>query len=248
MTQEIAAQKQGVVVVDNSPAAIIQRAIEGGADLEKLSQLLQLQERWESNEARKAYYKAMAAFKSEAPQIDKDKQVKFDGAKGQVSYNHATLANVSNKIREVMSRHGLFASWHVSQNGVISVTCKITHEQGYGEETTLTAPADSSGTKNSIQAIGSTITYLERYTLLALTGLATQDIEDDDGKAACPDTISEAEAHGLVDSLLEAGVNMDRFLAYMKADKIENIKKTDLTKALAAIESAKKNLAKAVPK
>ena len=45
-----------------------------------------------------------------------------------------------------------------------------------------TSPDDSGG-KNPIQSIGSTITYLERYTILALTGLATKE-QDDDGKSA----------------------------------------------------------------
>ena len=41
---------------------------------------------------------------------------------------------------------------------------------------------DNSGSKNSIQAIGSTTTYLQRYTLFSILGLAAG--EDDDGSAA----------------------------------------------------------------
>ena len=59
------------------------------------------------------------------------------------------------------------------------MTCKITHEQGYSEETTITAPADLTGSKNVIQAIGSTISYLERYSILALTGLTTYEMDND---------------------------------------------------------------------
>jgi hypothetical protein len=44
---------------------------------------------------------------------------------------------------------------------------------------------DDSGGKNKIQAIASAKSYLERYTLLAITGLATKDM-DDDGRATDP--------------------------------------------------------------
>jgi hypothetical protein len=62
----------------------------------------------------------------------------------------------------------------------VKVTCKLTHKQGHSEEVTLEAPLDTSGGKNNIQAMGSSVSYLERYTLLAITGLATKE-QDDDG-------------------------------------------------------------------
>ena len=145
----------------NSPAMIISEAIAKGADLEKLKGLMELQERYEANEARKAYHVAMSNFKTDPPVIEKDKEVSY----GNTRYNHATLANVTAKIGAALAKHGLSASWPFKQHdGVISVTCKITHVKGHSEETTLTAPADTSGSKNAIQAIGSTISYLEYFS------------------------------------------------------------------------------------
>jgi len=85
------------------------------------------------------------------------------------------------KITAELSKHGLSASWRTEQNGQIKVTCRISHSMGHYEETSLSADADTSGSKNAIQAVGSTITYLERYSLLAITGLATED-QDNDGE------------------------------------------------------------------
>ena len=175
--------KKNLTTLGNSPAAMIRMAVEGKADLDKLEKLLNLQERFEANEARKAYHAAMAEFKANPPKIGKDKKVSFATSVGKTSYNHASLYNVVEKISVELSKHGLSASWSTKQNGAIMVTCKITHIKGHSEETTLSASADNSGSKNAIQAIGSTITYLERYTLLALTGLATYEM-DDDGQAA----------------------------------------------------------------
>ena len=63
---------------------------------------------------------------------------------------------------------------------------------GHSESTTLQSPPDASGGKNSIQAIGSAVTYLSRYTLLAITGLATGENEDD-GQGYEPEKIGLAK-------------------------------------------------------
>src|SRR3990167_9924775 len=100
-TSELVEVPQG-----NSPAEMIRMAVTGGADLEKLKGLLDLQERWEANEARKAYHKAMAAFKENPPKIKKDKKVGYkpkDGGRD-VSYKHASLANVVEKITKELSK------------------------------------------------------------------------------------------------------------------------------------------------
>jgi len=162
----------------DSAAALVQA--NGNMDVEKLKELLDLQERWDANQAKKAYVEAMSKFKANPPEILKDKTVGYKDTK----YNHASLHNVTTKINSALSKHGLTASWVTSQDGgSIKVTCKITHLMGHSEETCLSAPPDNTGSKNVIQAIGSTVTYLQRYTLLALTGLATHD-QDDDGAGA----------------------------------------------------------------
>jgi len=222
---------------DNSPAEMIRVAVSQGADLEKLAKLLDLQERWEANEARKAYHKAMAAFKATPPRIEKDKHVSF-GA-GKTSYNHASLANVCDKINAALSKYGLSASWRTQQNGHISVTCRITHEMGHYEETTLSAPADTSGSKNSIQAIGSTNTYLQRYTLLSLTGLATDD-QDDDAKSVDVEYITEAQASTLADYIMSTGANEEKFLKWLGVESLEVIPKSLYQKALTALQAKEK--------
>lgn len=224
----------------SSPADMIRLAVSGGADLEKLSKLLDIQERWESNESRKAYYSAMAAFKANAPKILKDKKVGYESkAGGKVGYSHASLYNVTQTISAELSKHGLSASWRVAQNGTISVTTRITHILGHFEETTLSAQADTSGSKNSIQAIGSTITYLERYGLLAMTGLATQD-QDDDGTTAHDEPITEEQMIAIKEYLTACEVDASKLLKYLKVDAIENIMQSQYAKAISALKAKEK--------
>ena len=161
-------------------AELVQK--DGNMDVEKLSELLKIQERYEANQAKKAYHQAMSDLKADPPEITKDRHVHYKTKTGETDYDHATLGNVTSCINKALSEHGLTASWVTSQdNGSVMVTCKITHVLGHSESTCLSAAPDNTGSKNPIQAIGSTVTYLQRYTLLALTGLATSDQDDDGG-------------------------------------------------------------------
>lgn len=224
-----------IITQEITPIQMIMAAVSGQADLDKVEKLLILQERWEANQAKKAYNKAMSDFKINPPRIEKDKKVGYSTSKGNVGYYHASLANVTQSISSELSKHGLSASWRTDQKEKICVTCKITHVLGHSEETSLSANPDDTGSKNSIQAIGSTITYLERYTLLSLTGLATFD-QDSDAQSTVK--ISEQQLSTILDLLAAKELKESPILKYMKVEKLEDILENDYPKVLKAIEIA----------
>lgn len=168
-----------------TPADIVLYAMQKGADIAQIEKFMDLQMKWEADQARKAFVADMAEFKKNPPEIIKDKQVAFSGTQ----YMHATLGAVTEAIVTGLARHGFSHRWDTNQaNNVIEVTCILTHKLGHSERTTLSGAKDDSGKKNQIQQVASTITYLQRYTLLAATGVATKDQSDDDGRAAELDT------------------------------------------------------------
>ncbi len=189
-TQEIVpmpvVQHKMAVATTATPADLVRYAMESGADLDRLERLMDMQMKWESNEARKAYHMAMAEFKKNPPTIYKDKHVEFRTDKGVTAYDHATIGNVVEKVVAALAEHGFSHRWmpNRGEGGMISVTCVLTHQMGHSEETTLEAGLDQSGGKNNIQAMISTKSYLERHSLLAAVGLATKDTPDDDGRGA----------------------------------------------------------------
>ncbi len=183
MGKEIAVQP-----VPDSTAlmAIINRAAtDPQFDVLKLEKLLVMKQDWDKEQARKEFVSAMTALKADPPEVFKSHLVNFDTQKGNTSYKHATLADASSVIGAAASKHGLSHRWNVDQGreGKIKVTCVITHVLGHSESVTLESSADQSGGKNSIQAIGSAVSYLQRYTLFAAYGIAAKD-QDDDGRAA----------------------------------------------------------------
>lgn len=187
-----------------TPAQLLQMAVQQGADLDRLERLMALQERWEANEARKAYTLAMAEFKKNPPQIIKNKEAGFVNSKGQrVEYTYANLGGVVRSIVGALAEHGISHAWRTEQldGGLIEVTCTLTHALGHSESVSLRTARDDSGSKNNIQAVASAITYLERYTLLAATGLATDD-QDDDGASAERQAGAEVQAELIAQEIL----------------------------------------------
>ena len=158
-------------------------------DMVAAEKFMALAERWEANEAKKLYTAAMSKFRAKCPTIARDKHV----ACKQTHYTHASLASSIKQIRALMTECGLAHSWRTKQDAnIVTVACVLTHVDGHSEETTLSSAPDTSGAKNSLQAIGSACSYLQRYTLFAILGLASSD--DDDGVAsgppAQPDTLT----------------------------------------------------------
>lgn len=99
-----------------TPMQLLEVAMNQGADLDKLEKLMALQERWEANEARKAYNAAIAQFKTENIKIIKDAAVDFTSSKGRTNYKHATLAGVIAQITEPLCKYGLSHSWRTAQD------------------------------------------------------------------------------------------------------------------------------------
>jgi len=214
-----------------TPMQMLSMAVERGADMAMLEKLMSLQERWEANEARKAYVSAINAFKANPPSLEKNKHVKF----GTTEYDHATLDQVCDVIGKALSQHGLSHRWEVEQgeHERITVACVLTHERGHSERVSMSATPDKSGSKNNIQAIGSAATYLQRYTLLAATGLAAKE-QDDDGKGS--GAITSEQKDEIVSMLRETGADVKKFLDYIGAATVDEIPASKFQNAKAALE------------
>ena len=185
-----------------TPMAMLQIAVSQNADLEKLQKLMDLQERWEANEARKAFSEAFNAFKNESIRIVRNIEVTDGPLKGK---RYADLFTVVDTIAPLLSKHGLSHSWKLTKDdpGWLEVTCVIRHSRGHSESVSMGGAPDTGGAKNAIQARASAKTYLERYTLLAATGMASAG-QDIDG-AAPKSSMDEKEFLTQLDNINNSG-------------------------------------------
>lgn len=166
------------LTVQETPHNLIALAIEKGLDTQSLKELMDLKERYDAGLARKEFFRAFTEFQAHCPDLRKTKAVEF----GNTKYTYAPLADIARQIGKVLKDNDLSYRWEIKDDGeTMSVSCLVSHVDGHTETTTMSAKADTSGSKNPIQARGSAIEYLKRYTLIGALGISTAD-SDIDGR------------------------------------------------------------------
>lgn len=225
--------ENSLVVQQVTPMDLISRAQASNASIEQMQQLFELQLRYEANEARKAYNDAMANFREKAPAI----------ARTRTGHNikYAGLSESLDIIQPLLSQFGLSHQWKTKQDGnMITVECTVTHRQGHSESTSLSSAPDTSGSKNAIQAIGSTVSYLSRYTLFAILGLSSREMDDNGdsagGKKDEVPRISERQYLDLLALIADVGADEKKFNVYYKINDVAELPASKYEAAVKGLE------------
>lgn len=170
-----------------TPGNALMVAVQSGRSIEEIKEFMALYREEETQKARRSFMsdkadaqRAMKSVRKTTPADFGETRSGKEGAK----YNYSTLGNTGDEIRDVLHGHGFTYDWDAEQTEKdIIVTCILTHRDGFEKRVKLKSPADPSGGKSSVQAIGSTLTYLKRQTLEMAVGVTLVD-DDDDGNQA----------------------------------------------------------------
>ena len=197
--------------------------------------------------ARKAFYRDLAKAQRYPPRITKSQTTSFANKSGRqsIGYKYEDLAEVTSIVLPWLADYGFSVRWDILQptpgkGEHVTVVCYLNHRAGHEEHTAISSVPDGSGGMNIIQKIGSTLTYLRRYTLLAITGLAA-DKEDDDGAGAGrrpPATITADQASDIADGIAKSGRNAAKFCRYFGIDEITDLPTSKLDTARSMLQRA----------
>lgn len=209
-------------------------ALNPSVDIDKMERLMQMQERILSKSAEAAFTEAFATMQPELPVIVERGGIK--NGRGEIQSTYALWEDINEAIKPVLAKHGFALSFRTGQrDGKIIVTGILRHSAGHSDETTIELMHDSSGSKNAVQAVGSSTSYGKRYTAAALLNLTSRG-EDDDGKAA-DGVLSEKQVADLQSLIVEVAADIPRFCKFMKVDRIENIPAKQYDRALTALQA-----------
>lgn len=239
MTNAVAKKLEATLEVPTTPMTpmqMLELAVSSGASPEALEKIMNLHERWEAAQAKKAFDAAMAAVKANLPTIIKTKKVSGGGGYG---FKHETLTGIAKLIDPVLSENGLSYRFRTSSDATtVTVICVMSHKLGHSEETSLTGPHDKSGGKNSIQAVGSAVTYLERYSLKAALGMAAAD-DDDAALVDKGENITQEQQDKLIEALEAKGADRAKFLKWAKVESVDQILSSQYDSCMTAISNYK---------
>ncbi|MCP4262767.1 MAG: hypothetical protein GY774_35460 [Planctomycetes bacterium] len=210
------------------PSDVLALAIQNNYAPEFIEKMMDLQERHERNEAKKAHFAAVATFKAESPPVKKDKYNEW------LKCWYTSLGALLDTYTPVLGEHGLSVSFSTPQQTetTMTVECHLAHSMGHVETKSLTGPIDTAAvgkqsgkaSRTPMQDVRSTFTYLRATTLEAVLGVSgTEATQDDDGNAGGPEYITKKQVANIKKLMADKQVDESMFLVFAEADSIEKI-------------------------
>ncbi len=189
MPSELTRHQPGELAVQPTPMELIASiARDPSVPIDRIAALVGLQERMEARDAERQFNAAMARLQPQLPAIQKRGQVAFKDTK----YSFARYEDIDDAIRPLLCAEGFSLSFDsAAVDGRPVYTGTLAHAAGHSKTASMILPADTSGAKNGIQAIGSTVSYAKRYLVGMLLNVITRG-QDDDAQSADPITPEQA--------------------------------------------------------
>ncbi len=233
-----AAPQTPEVPAATSIIAVIERAaLDPNVDIEKMERLLLMQERIMARQAKVDFTAALAQMQPNLPVVGEKGKIKNKG--GGVQSTYAKWEDINEAIRPVLHAHGFALNFRIEErdNDRIVVFAILSHEGGHSEETgSPPLMADTSGSKNAIQALGSSVSYGKRYTAGAILNLTSRG-EDDGGVAGGAGSTVSPDQFTKLQELIEAsGSKEANFLKAFGAPSLEQFPLAKYEEAVLALQ------------
>lgn len=224
-------------VAKPSIEGIIDRAVQAGRTGAELKELLDVYERFQTNQAEQEFYKAFAAFQADCPAIPKSREAKIASRTGAgFSYRYASLDEIDTVVIPVLAVHGLSRSFGDAVIGADSLTvaCRLSHIGGHARESSFTVPIGTSAGMSEQQKYGSAATYAKRQAFVNVAGLKVTDL-DDDGAGTPIEPITTEQCNQLEDAIVELKADRVRFLAFLGVENLAELTSDRFEPAMARL-------------
>lgn len=217
---------------------VIRQAVSNpSVDPNKIEKFMDLYERAEARGAKAAYFTALSAMQDELPIIQERGMIKI-GGNDKAGQKYALWEDINKAIKPVLTVHGFALSFRTGMtDSKITVTGVLSHSGGHSEETTIHLPSDTSGSKNAVQAVGSSTSYGKRYTASALLNLTTGDVDDDGNAGGNGDKITNEQAQTIRDLIERRKKDPEKFCAYFQIEAVPDLKAKDFERAVTALNT-----------
>jgi hypothetical protein len=224
--------------------AMIERlATRQDLNIDVFERLLAARRAEEDRAAERAFNAAMSEAKGELSPVIKRHDVDFTSARTntRTKYRYEQFADVARVVDPVFAQHGLSYRFSVAQTGdQVKVSCVVSHADGYSERTNLEGKVDPGSTGMSmVQALGSALTYLQRYSLRAAIGLAAAVDDDGRGAGGSSPKISVEQVNEMQKLIEDSGRSQATLLKLVGVDEIVEMNLDQFTRAKEVLDLAK---------
>lgn len=221
--------------------AIVQMAKDSSVDVQKLKELMLMQERLEVRQAEREFVASFQRLSADLPRVKKNGTIQLGQGKGSIPF--ARWEDVDAIIRPLLVREGFTLSFNSEprpgDGGGLIVTGTLMHRAGHMRTASIPLPLDTGPGRNNLQAMGSSLAYGKRYTAEMLLNIVREGI-DDDGKFGGTKFVSIEEAVELDTLIRETGSNLDRFLQHFGIAELRNLPADKFAAAKNMLEAKRK--------
>jgi hypothetical protein len=234
MTQAVAKRAEAQVepIGDGIMAVIARAATDPNVDIDKMERLLEMQERVIARNSKAAYFSALAEMQPKLPVIEENGAISTDRGKT-VQSTYALWEDVNEAIRPILHEFGFALSFRVRRaEGEVITTGVLSHRDGHSEETELALPSDTSGSKNAVQAVGSSTSYGKRYTAFALLNITSKGEDDDGDKGGRPASVNAQQLETLLGLADAVAADTAKFCAIFKVPSLRDLPATKYDEAV----------------
>lgn len=227
-------QQEGGAIM--TPMAMIDRALSLGATPETLGKLMDLQERWEANQAKKVFDEAMTLAQAEM------RPIVVNAENDQTHSKYATYEALDSVLRPIYIKHGFSVGFDTEDSPKpdhVRVVMELSNS-GHTKAYRVDMPTDGKGAKGSdvmtkTHATGAALTYGRRYLLGMGFNLTITKDTDGNSPENPGDTIDAMQARYLIDMIETASADERKILDFVKGDKIETLTVAQFKKAEGAL-------------
>lgn len=211
---------------------ISKAARDPNVDVAKMHGLLDVQERMMNKQAEISFNNALADLQGKLPRIKKDAKIAHNS---KLISTYATYEAIDDIIRPLLIEHGFSLRFNSKEhNGKVIISGTLAHRDGHSITDEIPLSIDSSGAKNNVQGVGSTISYGKRYIVSMLLNLVFEG-EDDDGRGGGGTVLADDQAAEIKGLLQQHNMDVKAFLNYMGADSVDQIAAAKYEQAIMAI-------------
>lgn len=238
---DLDANSEGAVGTEVAPLedapSLVRLAIEEKVPVEVLERIVALQERVTDRLARTEFFAALKAFQDEVPDLTRNKSANIvTQGGGKYGYTYASLDGIAQTVNPCLHRNGLSYSWTTEDSTpqMLNVVCVLRHVEGHEVRAVFPVPTDTKAAMSAAQKTGSALTYGQRMSLVSVLGLAATD--DIDGADTTDQSyIDSGQVEELNNLITASKADSKKFLAFMGAEHMGDIRRTDFAKAVSAL-------------
>jgi hypothetical protein len=226
------------VVADSLLSVIAQAAADPRVDVAKMQALVDLKLQINRETAAQEFAAAMARLQPRLPRIAKNGKIEFNGN----SQPYAKYEDIIKVCRPLLDEEGFSTSYSFEDgpSGSAICVCTVSHRAGHSKSfRTPPLPMDKSGSKNAVQAVGSTMQYGKRYAFCSAFDIVADGLDRDGHEAGC---ITQEQADQIRDMITECNFSAVAEKAFWDLVGVKKVDDLPAARYPAVMESLRKKL------